>query len=155
MSTKEVIFGEVFDVRENSNISELFDDIDIFKCSTPYTFMISCGEFVTLPFGMNYDGGDYYYCGFETRKEAEDKRQEMIDSGCVTVVSEMTDPDDEFTLGIVDKVFKNPEDAHNYVLSKTNNDDSWKEISFDFDLVDRLVARLVYSCYFVEFKQLY
>lgn len=120
---------------------------------TPYTFLVNIGDFQCLPMT-----GIAHTCGFATIKEAEAFLKSFVASlkGKVAVVTR----NDDFTEGRgpmrVHKVFKNPNDAHHYVMKQGGIYGSPQrcQLSFGVNVNGELYGSIDYNGYDIDLMEL-
>ena len=114
-------FGDVFNVlnkmqTQTYTFQRYTFDKEVY---TPWTFLISCGGFITFPEPNEH----FCTCGFTTERGAERYRQFLIDTNPfankVAIVTKNTDFIEGRGPNVFHKVFTSPAKAHDYIIKQS------------------------------------
>lgn len=132
------LIGEVFDAREHKSLYGK-------PCNTPWTFIISDGNYCYLP-----STGEGSRCGYKTELEANEARVKFVKrNNTMFLVTRNAD----FTEGrgpmIPHKLFANPSDAYNYIMRQTGiyGSPQYCQLSLGINIYNDLFGYFNYNGY--------
>ena len=104
--------SKVFDATKSDNYAS-YSNV---KCTLPYTFLVSIGDFIMSPYDQFK-----HQCGFATINEAENFKEKFIKSFQISDYVALVNKNVDLTSGngpmLPIKIFKNPDNAHHYIMA--------------------------------------